>query len=133
MPTVLAEAHLSADEMLKAAKQMELAELTRFVADAISLWAKRQRIRLARPEKRLLRRIKQALPAELRKRYRELIEKRRDETLTSPEYRELLRLTNEVEKWEADRLTALVELASFRNTSLEALMKDLGIQAPSNG
>ena len=44
------------------------------------------------------------------------------------EHEELLRLTNQVEGLEADRLAHLAELARLRRTSLTALMEELGIQ-----
>src|SRR5947199_13233 len=46
------------------------------------------------------------LSIEFQQRYQELIDKRRNESLTEAEYVELLRLTNEAERKQAERLEA---------------------------
>ena len=75
--------------------------------------------------------INTGLPAEVRQRYQELIGKRREERLTQNEYAELLRLTDEAEKGQAERLEALVELSRLRNVPLPELMQTLGIKPPA--
>ncbi|MFW0859217.1 MAG: hypothetical protein AAGB97_03420 [Dehalococcoidia bacterium] len=62
-------------------------------------------------EAKLLLKINEGFPPELRKRYNELIAKRRAESLTPDEYDELLCLTDEVESLEALRMEYLAELA----------------------
>jgi hypothetical protein len=57
--------------------------------------------------------------------------KRQSETLTPGEYDELLRLSDQVEKLDAERVEYLKELAGIRQTSLTALMKALQIQTPT--
>src|SRR5262245_29825501 len=104
MPIIQVEAHVSRQELLQAAAQLESAELARFVADVQRLRAERQVPRLSAAEGELLLRINQGLPLPLRQRYQELIAKRRQQTLTAEEHAELLRLTDEVEQLEADRL-----------------------------
>ena len=133
MPTVRLEAQLSTGELLRAAEQLNLPELGDFVSEVIVLWAKRLKPRLTAGEKKLLQFIKHPLPEDLRRRYQELIEKRRDEALKSKEYDELLRLTDQVEGIEVKRLEALVELAKLRKTTLSNLIRDLGVQAPTYG
>jgi hypothetical protein len=84
-------------------------------------------------ETKLLQRINQGLSEVLRQRYDNLLAKRRAETLTPEEHTEFLRLTDQMEKLEGNRLQALVELAQFRKTSLVALMRDLGIRERACG
>lgn len=53
-------------------------------------------------------------------------------TLDAAEHAELLRITDEIELLQAERVRALVELARLRGKKLGALMKDLGIEGPSD-
>jgi hypothetical protein len=78
----------------------------------------------------LLEIIQQTKPDELRVRYPELIVKRRAETISSDEYEELFRLTEQAEAFNVRWLEALADLADLRHMTLPALMQDLGIQAP---
>jgi hypothetical protein len=60
--------------------------------------------------------------------YNELIAKREAETLTSDEHQNLLRLTEQIEKLQAQRIEYLADLAQIRGISLTALMENLGIK-----
>lgn len=133
MPTIQVEAQVSSSELLRAVEQLNSAELERFVLQVIALKAGRSPPQLARTEAELLAIINQPVPAGLGQRYAELLSKRNAETLTAPEHAELLRLSDQVEKLEANRVEALVELACLRKTSLPALMKDLNIRVPTDG
>jgi hypothetical protein len=133
MPTIHLEAEVSRESLLKAVDQLNSTELEQFVTDVLNLRARRGTDRLPSSESQLLARINDGLPNGLRARYTELIDHRRQEILTSEEHEELLRLTDEVELREADRVTALTELARSRGISLSALMQRLGIPAPSDG
>jgi hypothetical protein len=73
------------------------------------------------------------LPDDLRNRYDELIARRDAEAHTPAEHQNLLRLTEDVERIEGDRLGALAELARVRGLPLRALMQDLGIPTSSTG
>jgi hypothetical protein len=61
-----------------------------------------------------------------------LIVKRDARTLNSVEYTELLQLTDRVEQAEVERLSALIELAQFRQISLDQLLHDLGLEIKSH-
>jgi hypothetical protein len=76
----------------------------------------------------LLAKVNQGVPMELQSRYDALLAKRRASTLTETEHGELLRLTEQMEKYDAERVGFLAELARLRKTTLRALMKDLGIK-----
>ena len=130
MTTLRVESLVSSDELLNAVGQLNLPELERFTAQVIALQAQRKASALPHSEAELLLKINQGLPAELRERYNELIEKRRSETLTSKEHGELLRLTRDLEKLEAQRAEHLAQLANIRKTTLADLMKTLGLRTP---
>jgi hypothetical protein len=75
-------------------------------------------------EAALLRRIQGGPSPETVTRYRTLIA-RRDSRLISPEeLQELFRLSDWAERFDADRMAALIELARLRETSLEKLMAE---------
>ena len=80
----------------------------------------------------MLERINQGLSPEAQQRYDELTAKRRAETLTPAEHRELLTSIDQIERADAERVHALIELAQLKNVSVDALMAELGIQ-PSAG
>lgn len=132
MTTLHIEAQLSSEDLLKAIEQLETSELERFISLLMDLKARRTAPSLSSRETELLAEINQGLPARLADRYRALIERRRTGTLTSGEHAELLRLTDEVEGLEAERIKHLSELARLRRTSLAALMAELGIQTRSD-
>jgi hypothetical protein len=130
MTTVRVEAQLSAEELLKAVKQLSPADLEQLIRAALVLLAQQKAANLEPTEAELLLKINQGVPADLQTRYDELIAKRKLETLTTEEYSELLKLTEQVEKLEAQRIEWLAELARVRAISLTQLMDDLGIRKP---
>lgn len=82
----------------------------------------------ANTEADLLRKIKQALPPEVERRFRGLNAKRWAETLTPDEHGELLDLIERVETMQVERIKYLAELARLRKTSITELMDSLGIR-----
>jgi len=132
MPTIQVEANLSRRDLLRAAEQLDPMEFQQFVTDVLGLRARRQVPHLLAAESELLLQLNRGLPEEIQSRYHNLIGKRRQQTLTTEEHNELLRLTEQVEQLEADRLAAMGDLAQLRQTTLPALMKSLGLQAPAH-
>jgi len=130
MATIHREAQVSTNELLKAVEQLPATELDHFVNEVLHLRARRVAPALPEEESRLLEHINRGMPEDSRRRYRELIERRQGETLTPQEHAELLRLTDEDETRNAERLRALARLAQLRQTTLTALMDDLGIRTP---
>ncbi|MFH1906734.1 MAG: STAS/SEC14 domain-containing protein [Chloroflexota bacterium] len=131
MPIVQVEAQLPTDELLRAVGQLNQSDLEQFVSQVIALRAKRQAPSLPRVESELLLKINEEVPSDIQTRYKELIAKRQAEALTPDEYKELLQLTQQVEKLEVRRVEYLAELARLRRTSLTALMENLGIRPPA--
>lgn len=130
MPAVQTRKKLSSAELLGAADKLSTSELEKFVSQVITLQAKRRAPFLSETESELLLKINEGIPPALQNRYNQLIAKRRAEKLLPQEYKELLRLTNEIEKLEARRIAHLSALASIRKISLRQLMDDLGIYGP---
>lgn len=130
METLRVESLVSSDELLKAVGQLSMPELERFTSEVIALKARRKAPSLSHSEAELLLKINQGLPEKFTKRYNELIEKRRAETLTQKEHTELLRMTRETETFEAQRVECLIQMAKIRKTTLSDLMKSLGLQNP---
>jgi hypothetical protein len=84
----------------------------------------------ARREVDLLRAIKRRFPPERQARYGTLVSKRQDEAISPEELQVLIRLTNQIEQQDVDRLATLTELAQLRGSAVSALMSQLGIVAP---
>ena len=132
MTIVHVEARLSFEDLLKAIEQLETDELERFVVRLIDLKAQRSAPSLAPRETELLAKVNRGLPPDFAARYQELVQRRRSGSLSADEHDELLRLSDQVEQLDAERVEALAELASLRGISLSRLMTELGIQTPSN-
>ena len=124
------KAKVSADQLLEAASQLNPGELEQFVTQVIALQARRRAPSVTKTETELLMKINNGLPTDVRARYWVLIGKRQEESLTEEEYEELLRLSDQTEQLQVERLEALIELAQLRGTTLDALMDSLGIKAP---
>ncbi|MEA5610386.1 STAS/SEC14 domain-containing protein [Nodularia spumigena UHCC 0040] len=122
------ELQLSSDDLLKAVEQLSQADLKQFISQVIALQAQRTAPSLMQQESELLLKINQVISVEIQNYYNDLIAKRDTETLTDEEHRELLNLTEQIEKQQAQRIEYLVELANLRGISLNALMESLGIQ-----
>ena len=131
MAIVKVETELTTDNLLKAVGQLNKHEIEQFVSQVINLRAQRLVHRLSQAEANFIVKINQGLPAEVQEQYDELIDKRRDEALSSEEYSESLRLTDQIEKMEAQRMLYLSELALYRKVSLTELMENMGIQPPA--
>jgi hypothetical protein len=78
-------------------------------------------------------RINQGLPEKLLSRYLPLLKKRDDKSLSPEEYAELLRLSEEVEDHQTNRVAALTDVAALRKITLRELMTELGIRGPEHG
>jgi hypothetical protein len=89
---------------------------------------KRRETRLPAAEARLLTQINRGLTQDCWDHYHELVHNRQACRLSSAEHRELIRLTDQLEKREVKRLQSLVKLAKLRKQPLPDLMTALGLQ-----
>jgi hypothetical protein len=87
---------------------------------------------LTAEESSLLQQINLGIPTETWERYHELIERRRAETLTEPEQRELIGISDQIEAANARRIEYLAALAHLRGTTVRALMYELGVAPGSD-
>jgi hypothetical protein len=76
----------------------------------------------------LLQNITTGLPESFWQRYRDLIQKRNAGNLTDLEHQELIELSDQTEELTLQRTQALVELATRRNTTVQALRLQFGLQ-----
>jgi hypothetical protein len=76
----------------------------------------------------LLQSITTGLPESFWQRYRALIQKRDAQILTNLEHQELIELSDQTEALTLQRTQALVELATRRNTTVQALQLQFGLQ-----
>ncbi|MFS8116972.1 MAG: STAS/SEC14 domain-containing protein [Microcoleus sp.] len=132
MPTVKIEAQISALDLLQAVEQLSQPELEQFIEQVIQLRAKNIAVSLPTQESELLIKINQGLPEELQHLYQALIDKRDRETLTKSEYQQLLESTEQVEKYQAQRLEYLTQLAQIRQISLTKLITQMGLKPINN-
>jgi len=132
MSTIQVQATLSRRELLKATQQLDIAELKEFMAELSTVYAQRQTPHLSQKETELLQKINQGIPLTIWQPYKKLVAQRDDESLTDAEYEELMRLSDQIELLQAERIGYLVELAQTRNVPLPQLMDDLGIHPLNN-
>jgi hypothetical protein len=124
---------MSTRELLKAVEQLKPTQLDRFVSDVIALKAQRQAPRLSANESDLLQKINRGLPLKQQKRWEYLVRKRDTRKLTPKEYQELLRLVDQIEELQTNRVKWITELARLRRTPVDELMQDLGIKTTGHG
>ncbi|HEY7544485.1 MAG TPA: STAS/SEC14 domain-containing protein [Blastocatellia bacterium] len=124
MPTI----EIEPEQLLQAALQMSREELEHFVARLFALKASQETAGLTEKETELLMKINQGLPPDMQRRLDELIDKRRSYAITEEELQELIRLTDQTESFDVERLKYLIELAHLRGVTLDDLVARLGIK-----
>jgi hypothetical protein len=137
MPRLQTTSQVSFDELLYRVEQLNLPD--QFVSRTLALLARRKApgsteqayVSFPKKEAALLLKINQGFSLREEKRYDELTAKRRELTITQEELNELFCLIDRIEKSDAERIKNLAQLAHLRQTSLTALMNDLGIQTVS--
>lgn len=120
----------SVSDLIRSGVATVLSEKSSYVSEAVSEYDPVQR--LSQRESELLLRINRGLAAEMAERYQELMSRRRAGALAGEELRELLRLTEESERLQAERVEHLTELARLRAKPLGALIEELGIRPSPN-
>jgi hypothetical protein len=87
-----------------------------------------QRFQVSSSEATLLQRITMGLPESFWMRYRLLVQKRDAENLSPAEQLELISISDQTEELTLQRTQALLELARRRNTTIDALRVQFGLQ-----
>jgi hypothetical protein len=129
--TIRVEAEVSADQLLKAVEQMSRQELEIFVTEVLKIRAQQEVPHLSSAESELLLKINQGISDEMQERFDELVAKRLTLELSEEELAELIQLTHEIERLDAERIKYLGELGQLRGRSLAEIMQDLEIHAPA--
>jgi hypothetical protein len=132
MSTIQVHVQVSPDELAEAVAQLPPTERDQFINRVLALRVP-QIAALPQDEAALLLKINQGLSEPVQQRYDELIAKRQAETLTPDEHAELLRLSDQAEQMNAERIAALAALAQIRQTTVPHLMRDLGIDPSTDG
>lgn len=132
MSANLHPAKWSADDLLKAVEQLPPREAEQLYGRLREMRSSRRGVGLPAEEAALLAKVNRGFSDAWWARYHLLLNRRNQETLTTEQHRELLRLTDQFEQREAKRLQALVQLADLRQQPLRSLMKDLGLSAKTH-
>lgn len=127
MSTVQHELSSPSKELLQEVSCLNGPVLDKLLDQVLVLRAERRAPHLSRQETDLLLKINTPLPEETWRRYNSLYAKLKPDTITPEEYTELKELINAVEMDNAGRIGNLIELSRLRGTTLDALMKSLGI------
>ena len=127
--TLVIELPSEIESRVREAAQAEGLDVTAFLREASE--ARLRLSDLVRPvtEADVLARINQSgLSEAFWDRYQTLAAKRRAETLTRKEQQELIGLSDQMEARRVERLCHLVTLAEMRQTSVDALIDELGLR-----
>ena len=122
------QVQVSREELLQAIQQRDKTEFAGLVTEILSLRAQRAAPILPADETALLQRVNQRLTDADQRRRAQLLENLAAETLTAEEHTELIRLNDEAERLNAQRLEALVQMAALRQVSLRQVMQDSGLE-----
>ncbi len=127
MSSIKIESQISFQDLLKVVEQLEIKDLEEFVESVLKIRAKKIAPSLTDKESALVKKINRPLPKKLQHRFEVLNQKRKEETLTTAEQKELIEITKKFESLNVRRLKALDALSKLRQTPVKELMKELGI------
>jgi hypothetical protein len=119
---------MSVDELLKAANELNGADLDHLTHEVLMLRAQRRVPMLSGLETALFLRINQGVPEAIEAEYQALARRREESGLVGEPLARLLELSDRIEVLAAERAGALVELAEVRGVPLMQLMDELGIR-----
>lgn len=111
---------VTTENLLNAVAQMPESEFIRFVEKVKEIRIKRKPL----AENDLIHKINTIYSAEKRQRYNRLYKKFKEENITPKEHKELLKLNDEFEILNAERLEYLGELAKLREQPFEKVVKE---------
>jgi hypothetical protein len=120
--------NVTAENLLSAVVQMPESDFERFLKKANALRKKQVIRKISSKESDLILKINTVFPTDKREAYNLLYEKSHQETLTESEHRELLKLNDEFEILNAERIKYIGELAKIRRQTLEEVINDLQIK-----
>ncbi len=116
------------DDILTGVAGLDIEELDKFVDKLLVLRAKRVAPNLSKEETTLLKKINRGLPSDKKKQLVLLEAKRSEGILNEKDQQELLRIIDELEQLNVERVQHLGELAVMRGIPVRVLMEQLGIR-----
>ncbi len=131
MATIPIEAEVSTEQLIRAVGQLPPQEFDVFVTNILALRMQREKPHLDQQETALLLQVNEGIPAEIKRRFEELVAKRQAEAIIPEELAELREITTDIERRDVQRLAALESLAHLLRISLTDLMDSLGISPPT--
>jgi hypothetical protein len=127
---VTSQIEIDFDEVLEGIARLETSAFEQFVDKVMTLRAQRRASLLPQNEVELLQQATLGLSEHTWQRYHELSEKLQDETLQPGEQQELIGITDKMETANVQRIEALTKLADLRQTTVDALLDELGLRPP---
>ncbi|GEM_PF-849303 len=129
MTTVEVPIQLTLNDLAFGLKQLPTSELAKLIRQMVLFLTQQQYpLFIDEEEQVLLKVVAQRLPSHLQTRLDALRQKINFEPLTPLEHTELLQLVQQVEQQDLQRVSALVELARKRGTTMPILMEELGLK-----
>lgn len=122
---IFSQVELDTDELLRGVARLDEDELERFAQRVLAIRAQRHNASLPEAEVDLLQQIYATVSPEARQRYDYLHERMLGDVLTSNEQTELMKLSDQIEEADAQRLQYLLTLSQIRGISVDELMDEL--------
>ena len=120
---------MSTASLLKEIEKLPYQKLSRLVPQVLAIQARKSpRLKSAR-ETTLLRRITQGPPARLTDEYRSLVQRRREEDISSEQQARLVEVANELEAFNVRWLRWVSDLAKMQGSTVAGVMKGLDLPA----
>ncbi len=124
---------ITINELLKSVGQLSTLEFEEFFMKIQSLRAQKVPSNVNDEENKLLKQIKTGLLSPKQVRFEYLIARRDARSITEREYQELLKLTEEIERKDIDRLKRIAKLADLKNMSLPEVVRLYNITPIQHG
>ena len=128
MSSVQIKSSVTVNDLIGGVEQLSNQDLDSFINNILSIRAKRKSAKLDKEESHLMEKINEFLPKEEFERYKVLIRKRDNKSLTEIEHGELIAFSDKIELIHAERISALAKLANLRGVTLDEIMKELEIR-----
>lgn len=123
MTTLHTNKNLPFNDLLKVIAELNTNDLEKLASEVILLRARQRSPSLSKKETELFLKLNAGLPLKIQKRFDELNQKRKTETLNPAEHEELINLTEIIEKSNTDRIFYMSKIANLRGISLSELIE----------
>lgn len=127
MSAAVQEPAVSPEALLQEVSHFSDAALDRFFDQILRLRAERRAPHLSGQETELLEVINYRRPPEVQARFEFLLKRMRSNRITRKEHAELLTMTDASEQFAADRIQAVLDLATLRGLTFDEMWKQLGL------